>query len=522
MHLRFTLLILLAAVAHAAAQTGKIYHDGHGEFVYFPLGIPSFADEVVSVTPGNPSTTFERFKDKKNILGEPNYNIETVSNVFSLGCRGSVTVRFTNNALIDIEGPDLYVFEVGSNIEPTRLEISENGTAWIDVGQISGGRAQVDIHDYVKPGQVFYYVRLTDLGTGCDDNFPGAEIDAVGAIGSVTSFSLSSAVLFDVGQSTLKTGAKLVLDSIVTGLKTYGDYTIRVDGHTDADGEEATNQSLSLKRSQAVKTYLISKGISSKKIIAAGYGETLPVGDNTTEEGKKLNRRVNLLIIPSVVRPYFEEEHNTLMMVMRKDQEEMGEGFLGGKWMGGFPKPVNAASFPGVWIRDLDEVVRIGEKIYFFHRDSVACLDRNTRKMEPGFPQPVSRAFPGLWADGVDASWVDYTEGKVFFVHRGEIAVWNVSTASMEAGTPMPLAGTNWEAKLPRDLTAAYQVGNVSVFLFAGGNFYFSPFGYRGLSDLQEPFTINENPRFAPLWQQGVDAIVDWDDSYIYFFRNPR
>lgn len=503
---------------YAFSQQGKIYHDGHGGFVYFPLGAASFADEVTEVVPGNPSTPYARFLDKKNLVGEPDYDIEQIKNIFSLGCRGSVILKFTDNALIDIEGPDLYVFEVGSNIEPTKLAISENGKTWIDVGEISGGRAEIDIHDFVKPGQIFHYVQLTDLGKFCDprESYPGAEIDGVGAIGSATNISLDNTMLFATGQYTLRSTAQTELNKVVEELKKFSDYTIRIEGHTDSDGDEKNNQTLSEKRAESVKNFLVSKGVNKTRIITAGYGELLPVADNETEEGKQQNRRVNILIIPAYQRPYFDEEHNTLMMVYQPP----GDDAPNGKWLKGYPKAMTQKEFPGVWTNHLDEVMVLDDKIWFFHGDSVACMHRDTRVMEKGFPKTVQAAFPGIWKEGIDMALVAKYDGMIYFVHKGEIFVWDVIEQKAVEGYPMKISGSKWENKFPPGVTACFQPGEQVIYFFAGAQFYRAIIGSRGLGDYQLGGLTGENPGFGPLWPSGVDAVTDWDGRHFYFFRN--
>ena len=100
------------------------------------------------------------------------------------GCGGVLTLRFTDNVLVDIPGFDLYVFEIGPMTEPSHVEISADGDRWIDIGNIEGGTAAIDIGPHVKAADIFRYVRLTDLKSDCDSAYPGADIDAVGAIGA--------------------------------------------------------------------------------------------------------------------------------------------------------------------------------------------------------------------------------------------------------------------------------------------------------------------------------------------------
>ena len=80
-------------------------------------------------------------------------------------------------------------------------------------------------------------------------------------------------------------------------MKKHPNKRIRVEGHTDSQGSETYNKTLSFKRAQAVKRYLVSQGIAAQRIEVMGYGESQPVADNTTPEGRQLNRRVEVKLI---------------------------------------------------------------------------------------------------------------------------------------------------------------------------------------------------------------------------------
>ncbi len=147
-----------------------------------PQGDKSFADAVVSYTSGT-GRIESSASDPQAILGPPDFSGDVDDGSFlTLGCDGSVTLRFTDNALIDVAGPDLYIFEVGPKVEGMTLAISDDGTTWIDLGGISGGRAEVDLAGLVDADTSFRFVRLTDDGIGCGTRFAGADVDAVAAI----------------------------------------------------------------------------------------------------------------------------------------------------------------------------------------------------------------------------------------------------------------------------------------------------------------------------------------------------
>ena len=109
--------------------------------------------------------------------------------------------------------------------------------------------------------------------------------------------TLSAMVYFGFDSTDIKPIAYPVLDSIVTTLK--ADPTLRavIEGHTDSIGTESYNQNLSQRRANSVVSYLASKGIASSRLTATGYGETMPIASNSTDEGRQKNRRVEILIV---------------------------------------------------------------------------------------------------------------------------------------------------------------------------------------------------------------------------------
>lgn len=104
-------------------------------------------------------------------------------------------------------------------------------------------------------------------------------------------------VFFDFGSSTLTEVTKKHLDTVVEKLENESDLNIKVVGHADYIDKEDFNQELSQKRSANVAEYLVSQGISEDRIITAAFGETLPISNNESELGRKLNRRVEIYFI---------------------------------------------------------------------------------------------------------------------------------------------------------------------------------------------------------------------------------
>jgi outer membrane protein OmpA-like peptidoglycan-associated protein len=277
------------------ANQGKAYIS-NADVVYLPLGDASFADEVVSANFGAGKLKFE----EKNCLSTPDYEeglkVQNNKGIYNLGLNGELIIKFTDNALIDVAGDDLYIFELGQ-VEPTQLYISKDGTDWIDVGKISGGISHVDIHDKVKPNEYYFYVKLKDLNT--NSTVPGADIDAVATIGGAMKLDLNAQVLFETGQAKLKPEGIKAITALALKIKTTPRATINVSGYTDNVGAEKSNQTLSEQRASEVSNILMAELKSGNySYQQKGMGSRNPIASNNTEDGRQKNRRVEIVIAP--------------------------------------------------------------------------------------------------------------------------------------------------------------------------------------------------------------------------------
>ncbi|WP_395052656.1 OmpA family protein [Flavobacterium sp.] len=104
-------------------------------------------------------------------------------------------------------------------------------------------------------------------------------------------------ILFDSGKSSFKQQTYPVLEAITAILKEYPNSNFSLEGHTDSDGKDAANQTLSENRAGAVKDYLIEKGIASSRLSSKGFGETMPIDSNKTKAGKANNRRTEVKLV---------------------------------------------------------------------------------------------------------------------------------------------------------------------------------------------------------------------------------
>ena len=235
------------------------------------------------------------------------------------------------------------------------------GEDWIRVGRIAGGKAEVDIAPYVDAGTAYRYVRLLDLKQACKSRTPGADVDAIGAIGSATKIALDGEVLFDSGEHRLKPGAYEALEDVVAVIENPADTRIEVAGHTDSVGAAPVNLALSEKRARAVADFLNSTdSFDDDAVTIRAFGESRPVASNDTAAGRASNRRVELTVRTTPSEPesanrveilgvWNAGEHG-IMQLRRIDGSIEGDYTLdNGAVLGDF---VSATLFQGYWVED--------------------------------------------------------------------------------------------------------------------------------------------------------------------------
>jgi OmpA family len=101
-------------------------------------------------------------------------------------------------------------------------------------------------------------------------------------------------VFFDSDKASLNSQAQTILRELADSARKMSQFTLYLQGNTDADGSDAHNQNLSERRTEAVRNYLITQGISAEKIIISAVGESKPIADNNSNDGKQRNRRVDI------------------------------------------------------------------------------------------------------------------------------------------------------------------------------------------------------------------------------------
>ena len=114
---------------------------------------------------------------------------------------------------------------------------------------------------------------------------------------AATKVTYAADAFFDFDKSVLKPEGKAKLDDLIGKVKGINLEVVIAVGHTDSIGSDAYNQGLSMRRSEAVKAYLVSNGIEKNRVYTEGKGEKQPVADNKTKEGRAKNRRVEIEVV---------------------------------------------------------------------------------------------------------------------------------------------------------------------------------------------------------------------------------
>jgi outer membrane protein OmpA-like peptidoglycan-associated protein len=141
------------------------------------------------------------------------------------------------------------------------------------------------INAYTNSAKVYYY-RNFRIAKGAVPLYDRLTTD-----GKIITYGIT----FDVGKSTIKPESMSEINRIATLMKENPDLKFSVEGHTDNTGSAATNQTLSDARSKAVLDKLVELGIDSSRLSSAGKGQNSPIADNSTDEGRAKNRRVEFV-----------------------------------------------------------------------------------------------------------------------------------------------------------------------------------------------------------------------------------
>ncbi len=199
---------------------------------------------------------------------------------------GCSAVKNANNkqkgAVIGTTGGAILGAIIGNNVGK-----GGNGELGAVIGGVVGGTAGVLIG-----------AKMDKQAQKIEEEIPGAVVERVDD-GIVITFDENSGVYFDTAKYSVNSASQQTLDKLVAIFKKYPDTKILVVGHTDNVGSDENNMNLSKNRASSVTSYLIKKGISNGRLTTNWYGESQPIHNNGTAEGRAKNRRVNIAIIPN-------------------------------------------------------------------------------------------------------------------------------------------------------------------------------------------------------------------------------
>lgn len=135
---------------------------------------------------------------------------------------------------------------------------------------------------------------VIDAADACPDSIVGMAVDATGCL--IDQTATLKGVRFETGSAKLTPDARKILDEVARTLKNQPRLLAEISGHTDDVGNDAYNLILSQQRAESVRQHLIGRGVSPERLTAQGFGETKPVADNQTPEGRDANRRVDFQV----------------------------------------------------------------------------------------------------------------------------------------------------------------------------------------------------------------------------------
>jgi outer membrane protein OmpA-like peptidoglycan-associated protein len=157
------------------------------------------------------------------------------------------------------------------------------------IGAIVGGLAGGAVGNYMDK-------QARELERALEDELRAEYVTLERLDRDTIKLSLSSEASFDVDRSVVKSAFKPALQRVADVMRRYDQTVVHVVGHTDSTGSAAHNQALSERRAEAVAANLRSQGVSGNRLYTSGRGENEPRATNSTAEGRKLNRRVELFI----------------------------------------------------------------------------------------------------------------------------------------------------------------------------------------------------------------------------------
>ena len=262
-----------------------------------PIEPEPAVSEVPQVTEPAPAPESAPQVESAIISESPEYAFEAVRGPDgSVTMSGSVPAAATANYLAALTGTDTGSLTIDS-AAPAEFAINVQA-GMRSLLQLGQGRLQLADGTWIITGEApsreasdAISAQLAALGPSWTVDISSPS-DLALCQARLAELSAHNAILFQSGAAIIAASADTELDAFAQALLLCPDADVDVEGHTDADGDDRLNLALSVARAEAVVNALIERGVSPARLYAIGYGETLPVADNATADGKRQNRRI--------------------------------------------------------------------------------------------------------------------------------------------------------------------------------------------------------------------------------------
>ncbi|WP_431133346.1 OmpA family protein [Psychroserpens mesophilus] len=220
----------------------------------------------------------------KTVLNKIGIGVFTLLLAFSLvNCKATKNANNKQKgAVIGAAGGAVLGAIIGNNVGK-----GGNGELGAVIGGVVGGGAGILIGN-----------KMDKQAQKIEEEIPGATVERVDD-GIVVTFDENSGVYFDTNKYNINNASQETLNKLANVFVEFPDTNILVVGHTDNVGAEDYNMTLSKNRAYAVTNYLVGKGLNSGRFTTNWFGESQPMHDNSTAEGRAKNRRVNVAILPN-------------------------------------------------------------------------------------------------------------------------------------------------------------------------------------------------------------------------------
>jgi len=180
------------------------------------------------------------------------------------------------------------MYEYGNSINDGVIPWPNGCTNWSTTIKLAKDNKEVWV--YVQPNDEGYNMVIAEKEAMKQDIQANEMFDALNKEGFIALY-----INFETGKADIKAESQKIIDQIVQMLKDNPTLNISIEGHTDNVGTPQSNQTLSENRARAVMNAIVEKGIDKSRLSAKGWGQTKPIADNQTEEGRAKNRRVEIV-----------------------------------------------------------------------------------------------------------------------------------------------------------------------------------------------------------------------------------